>query len=165
MSSDGKIYIVVTDKTPGNTPNPFSPDPDLGPKKTAEKKDDALSRFAERKLTDFVWGQFKKDIDFQISNIGNFTGNYVVQAQAQNAQSAVMGLAGVGMAIWGATKLIDPFAGIIAGGVAIASSIINFVHQEKINQLNFRKQNYDLDILKERSGLYALDNGSRTGGY
>ena len=160
MNADGKIYIYITDKLPGGD---GKPGPDAVSKE--DKKESTLAKYAQHRFFNFLESEAKQIVNYEISNIGNFTGNYVAQRKVQTAVSAGTRLLNIGNAAVAGFVAAGPVGAIIGASLAIATSVITYFEEERVAQLEFKRQNYNLSILKERSGLYALDNESRTGGY
>lgn len=162
MNADGKIYIYITDKIPGGDAKPGQ---DAVSKE--DKKESTLAKYAQHRFFNFLESEAKQIVNYEISNIGNFTGNYVAQRKVQTAVSAGTRLLNIGNAASAGFIATggNIVGAIIGASLAVATSAITFFEQERVAQLEFKRQNYNLNILKERSGLYALDNESRTGGY
>lgn len=167
MTNDGKIYIIVTNKLPAGTSVPTITDGQKTESSSTTKSESLLARYAQHKFFNFIQSQTEQFISYEISNIGNFTGNYVAQRNVDSTVASLNVLTNVATAAYAGFTMSggNVFGALIGAGVSVISQTVSFLQREKINQLVFRQQNYTLDVLKERSGLYSLDNGSRTGGY
>lgn len=146
--NDGKIYITISDKRgTGDGVIPEAPEQQKQKKEQPSQWNyfkDSFVRFAEQ--------QAMQAINYTVSNIGNFTGNYLAQQNTQAAVSAIKQAVGIVSAF-----AVNP----IAGAIAVASTAINFGYSEYTANYNNRKQNREIAILRERSGLDTLTNGSR----
>ena len=163
MNNDGKIYIIVTDKLPNGGGEPIRGSDN---KQDKDKKENSLLKYSQHRFFNFIESQTKQFINFESNNIGNLTGNYVAQREVQANIKAAGTLMNMANATAQAVITTGSLAaGFITAGIMIAGAVISYEQQEKVNQMAFKQQNYELSMLKNRSGLYALDNESRTGGY
>lgn len=87
MANDGKIYIIITDKRPSGGSSDISND-----KEESSTKDNVFLDFAGHKFFNMIQSQMKKDIMYNINNIGNFTGDYITQKNVNEAMTALSGL-------------------------------------------------------------------------
>lgn len=96
--------------------------------------------------------QAKKVGQFAVSNVGNFTGDYVLQRNIQQAMSIVGDLSSiaVGALAGGWVGAIVATAGIVVG---------NTLEMVGIAQ-NIKKENYQSNYIKERGGD-VYNDGSR----
>lgn len=150
---DGKIYITISDKrtSGGNGGGGFN-DPDQTPENPIEEESD-LQKYARHRFFSFVQSEAKQMVNYAISNIGNFTGDYNIQRTTQAVQRVgnIAMNVGVGFAV----------GGVVGGVIAIASTLINTGLEYIQGSVQTDKRNYEIDKLKELSGLNALTNGSR----
>ena len=172
--NDGKIYITLSDKRAEGTSN--------GGK--LEKKDYIRRRktLPEELKVDFSNGinegvaylqhefihiakqQASQYINYSIENIGNFTGNYQTQRDVQaalNATGILVSAATAGFYVGVTTS--SPVLGLFAAAVSVGVSAINYNRQEKANQFAIKRQNHEVEIIRDISGLNSLTNGSRIG--
>lgn len=161
--SDGKIYIVITKQAPG-VPTPGIPN--ITTPKEENKSSSSLSYFAHR-FYSFVESEAKQAIQYGVSNIGNFTGNYQMQREVQSAIALSHKVVNLGMAaIQGATSAAAIGASATAGGIigitiAAAAVAIDYSMQYYSNLVQERKNNFNIEKLRERSGLNPLLDGNR----
>lgn len=96
----------------------------------------------------------KQIVSTSISNIGNFTGDYVKQDKVQHAVDIIsdIGTIATGAAAGGWIGAIVATVGVIT------KEVINFVAESKQEDHKERS----VELLRERSGN-SLTNGSRTG--
>lgn len=94
----------------------------------------------------------KQVVNIGISNIANFSGNYVKQDQVQQAVSFLSEVAGVGTAF-----AVNPVAGFVAlGGLAL-----KYTSQAIKENREMTRAEYQTDYLRRISGN-STTNGSRT---
>lgn len=153
---EGKIYITISDtRGGGKTPTPKEP--------KEEKEKNLLGDFLKHKFFNMVEDQAKQMVNYTIGNIGNFTGDYQVQREIETS----MRVANMGVSLVTAFKVgMTATGGNILGGVAavgfmVASQGINIALQEHANKVSNRNQNYNIEQLRNISGLDALTNGGR----
>lgn len=165
---EGKIYITISDQRGsdggngnggGSGASALQKEINAGDKKTDSV--DPFKNYIQHSFYNFVENQARQMLDYSISNIGNFTGDYQTQRDIQSIVSVSnFGVSLVtsfmaGMAIGGVA------GGIVASGIAIASKGINIGLSEWAGRVNNRNQNYSISQLREISGLDALTNGGR----
>lgn len=95
----------------------------------------------------------KQIVSTAISNIGNFTGDYVKQDRVQHAAEVVGTIASVGAAF-----AVNPIAGAVATIGLVTKEVLNVV---TTNQQELHRERATA-LLRQRSGN-TLTNGSRTG--
>lgn len=154
--TDGKIYIIVTNKLPGGV----GPGPGPKPPEKEKKDEDLFSHWAKNRLLDLGKSLAKKAVIYPLSNIGNFTGNYVAQTQVNNSLSIMNSLVGVGTAILAGSKY-GPAGAIIAGSIAVINETVSYSFQSISNWVENQKINYNIAQLRDRSGMNATLDGSR----
>lgn len=96
--------------------------------------------------------QAKKVGQFAVSNVGNFTGDYVLQRNIQQGMAIVGDLSSiaVGALAGGWVGAIVATAGIVVGNTLEAVGIAQ----------NIKKENYQSNFIKERGGD-VYNDGSR----
>lgn len=158
----GKIYITISDQRLGDGKGGGKDDPDKVINPFDDNETDALSKYAQHRFFSFIKSQASQMVNYTIGNIGNFTGDYQVQREVQVIQK----MAGFGINLGLSFKAGVSLAGSTAGGLigvslAIATEAINYGLQEMTGRLSNRNQNYEIEQLREISGLNALTNGGR----
>ena len=161
--ADGKIYITISD-TRGGSGAGVSNEADKAVRETKEKSS-TLGAFAQHSFFNFIEGQAKQFVNYSINNIGNFTGNYQAQEDAQNVMKGISFVANLGTAIYTGAKAGGIWGAAIAGTISIGGSLINWAYQEHTEKFQNRKINRNIDMMRRRLGLEGLTDGSRTGGY
>lgn len=160
---EGKIYITISDTRGGGgepTPSPETPTP-KEPKE--EKEKNLLGDFLKHKFFNMVEDQAKQMVNYTIGNIGNFTGDYQAQREIETSMKvANMGVSLVTAFMGGMTATGgNILGGVAAVGFMVASQGINIALQEHANKVSNRNQNYNIEQLRNISGLDALTNGGR----
>ena len=134
MAKGSKIYITISDKRGSGTIGQS----DTGAKTTEEEKEDkALSKYLQHQFFATIKSQTKQAVRYAVNNIGNFTGDYQTQRQMQSVVSL-------------ADFMVD-----------LGTSAINLAEQNSIGRVENKRLNYTIDILRQRSGLDTLTDGSR----
>lgn len=156
--ADGKIYIIVTDQLPAGQ-GPLTPDKQKDKK---EEKDSSLKDFASHKFFNFIESQAKQAVNYGISNIGNFTGDYVKQQQVNGAKELLSFGMELGAAVIAGFKYTgSPWGSLIAAGVVVAGKGITIGEQLLSQAAETSRQNRYIDQLRTRAGLNSTNNGSR----
>lgn len=152
---NGKIYITISDKAMGGGGESEKP--------TEKKKEKTLGEYSKHAFFSFIKQEANTMINYSISNIGNFTGDFQMQRDVQVAVQ-VVGLATnlatsfiAGMTLSGGNVA----GGLVAMGISLAAQTINYGLGEITGQLQNRNQNYNIAQLRNISGLDTLTNGSR----
>jgi len=155
---DGKIYIVVTDDPSGGQGTP----PESKPKKKKDSKE-ILAHWARDKVISETKQLINTAVNFQINNIGNFTGNYLVQANIQETISAARSIAGIGTAAAAGFVATagNPLGAVIGASIAILNTGISYGQQIYLQSVQQAKADRELAILRERSGLNQWIDWSR----
>lgn len=159
MNTDGKIYIIVTDKMPsgeGKVPAPTS-------QSSGKSANDngIVQHWARSQLIGTVKNIASKELMFSYNHIGDFTGDYITQTQVNNNLSNASALMGIGMGALAGFKVGGPLGAVIGASLSLLNSSISSSHEIRLNLLQNKKTNYEIEQLRIRSGLNALLDGSR----
>lgn len=150
---DGKIYITISDRRLDGDTTP----------EEEQKKDESkdFGSYLIHKALDFAKQEAQQFVNYSISNIGNFTGNYEAQAHIQEAIRGVNILTNIGMSALAGFKLFGG-AGAAAGAIfAFASQSVNMAMGEYQQWFANKKMNHNIDMVRQLSGLNQLTDGSR----
>lgn len=159
MKTDGKIYIIVTDKMPGGGEPIPVPKP---PETKKDKKEDLFSHWARQRILEETKQLAKNAVMYSLHNIGNFTGDYITQGHVNDAVSAVSGIASIGTAALAGFKYTGSVWGAVIGAsLAIVNRVVSGTQSAYSNYVQNQKTNYEIEQLRERSGLNTLLDGSR----
>lgn len=153
-----KIYITISNKSGGNGNG------DGDSKKNKEKDPSKeLKSYLVHQSLDLIKSKTLSAIDKSINRIGTFKGDYISSREAQYAQAMVkQGMSIVSSMVAGAT--IGGGIGAIAGGAFAFGSILVDNVQDIIDYNHaYNMQQYEIDLLRQRSGLNSTTNESRTG--
>lgn len=157
MANDGKLYIVITDRRPEQLNQEEDGNGDK------EKKQKTIGDYAKHRFFDLVKEQSKQVVNNTIGNIGNFTGDFQTQQQITEAVNYGNTLKSLAMSAYAGFKMTggNPIGAIVAVGFSIASQGINFLLEERANKFANYKQNYQIEKMRDLSGLNGLTNGGR----
>lgn len=149
--ADGKIYITITDEPTGNGIGNGSK------RKTAEQKEKEKKEQLNYQFYEFIKEQAIKVATYSVENIGFFTGNYQQQRDMTTAISLGYKAISIGNAIGRSIAMGSPIPAIVTiGALAISTGL----EAGKIIEQN-KRDNYEINLLKQISGLNSRTNGSR----
>lgn len=160
MANDGKIYITISDRRFGKNKAEADEQNKIDKQKEEKEKRNPLAEFAEHKFFNFIQAEAKQSIDYTLSNIGNFTGDYVTQQHVQNAMSIASVLSNIAMAAYAGSKF-GPWGAAIGAGVVIAGTAITKTQELFLGYSQNNLQNKQIEQLRTRAGLNSSNNGSR----
>ena len=157
MAND-KLYITISNKSGGNG----SGDSDSKKKKEKVPASEFKSYLVHQSL-DLIKSKTLSAIDKAVNRIGTFKGDYISSREAQYALSMVKQTSSIiSSAVAGAT--IGGGIGAIAGATFAFSSILVDNVQDLIDYNHaYNMQQYEIDLIRQRSGLNSTTNESRTG--
>lgn len=160
MADDGKLYIIISDKREGVN-GEVNNSADFSSKKEKEKK--SSQSIITHQFYNFMIGQAKQFVNYNINNIGNFTGDYISQRRISEAMQAVNIATNIGGAFVSGMMMSggNPVVGAAAAAIATAGVAINAGYQSYAQRVENAKMNYNIDQLRKRSGLNAYKDGSR----
>ena len=152
-----KLYITISDERGGGTPTPQP----SGSVKKEKEEIGIIGRYFEHEMFHLVKQQVTQSVNFALSNIGNFTGDYITQTRVNEAKQFVDGFVTIGNAtIAGAS--VAQGAGAIIGFIASTASLMTQgYYQDKLKRNEVSKMNYEIAQLRERAGLNSILDGSR----
>ena len=164
MANDGKIYIIITNRTPEQV--------EAGTSGVEQKQQDTgsgvLGDYIKHQFFHFVESQAKQAIAYSINNIGNFTGDYEMQRHATALSEIANRLMSIGSsAVSGATigAKAGPYGaviGAVVGAIAGTASVtIGDIRTEYLKGYADKKKNLSIEQLRARSGMYPLLDGNR----
>lgn len=173
--NDGKIYITISDRRFGkNTVD--SPSPSSGgsggrsatPRtgnlgidySGADKLLASETKYIEHEGMHILKQTVNKFISYGLGNIGNFSGNYIIQQDVNNLLSNAQGFINIGVMTLAGAKY-GPVGAVTGLGIGIISQITSSVLAIRQRTIEVSKNNYEIEQLKARSGLNALIDGSR----
>jgi len=156
MTADGKIYIIITDKLPSGGGDAVINEPEKKDKKT-----DLFEHWAANKIIETVKQTATSAVTYQLSNIGNFTGDYITQTHVNDTLKAVNALVSIGTSAIAGAKV----GGVWGAVIGATLQTVNLGVQSALNihtqRLENNKTNYEIAQLRARSGLNPLLDGSR----
>lgn len=115
---------------------------------------------AEQAAIAFSLATLKRQINYEISQMGNRTGNYIAQAETELAMEMLGNVTTVAMATAAGAKY-GGVPGAVAGFLISAGSIgIGYANQYRTLMNNIARLDTYANIMQDRSGN-ANNNGSR----
>lgn len=154
--ADGKIYITISETRGGGA----NPHPTPIPGENREDKN-MLGDFIQHRFFNLVENQAKQAVNYTISNIGNFTGDYITQTHVSDAIRIMSGLASIGMSAWAGFRVGGGVGALVAIGVDVAGKVITAGEQIYAGYVQNVRQNKAIAQLRSRAGLNDTHNGSR----
>lgn len=154
--NDGRLYITISKQKPSNKVS----DDSSG---NGEAKDSvSLKTFAANQLANLITRETKKSLNYAISNVGTFTGDHRLQQDVQEAFAVGEAVSQVGMAFVSGTLLTEnPIGGLITATINVAGQITNYGLSEQQAIFAVKRNNYEIEQLRNVSGMNALKDGSR----
>ena len=157
MANDGKIYITISDRRFGK--NKAEAD-EQNKQEKKDKKENSFGSWVEHQFFGMIKQQVMQNMSFTANNIGNFTGDYQAQRDAQLGMSLLNEAIGLGTAIYAGSKFGAPGIAIAIGVYTINKTVSTLQQYELIN-LQTKQNRFQVEILKERSGLNSYKDWSR----
>lgn len=154
MAEKSKLYITISDKRGEGGGG------GVDSEKEKEKENDTLGRYAEHEVFHFLKSTASKTINYSISNIGNFTGDYITQRKVNMCKDALDSAVSIGMTTLVGSKY-GPAGAVIGFVVGVASEFTGSIFEDISNRADNVKANYNIEQLRERVGLNTLIDGSR----
>lgn len=159
MANDGKIYITISDRRFGK--NKAEADEQNKVEKEKEEKN-PLKEFIQHKFFNLVESQAKQAVNYSISNIGNFTGDYVEQAHVSDTMQILNTMTDIATSFIAGIKMTgSPVGGLVAVAVSSIGRGIGMVEQQYAGYVENVRQNRSIAQLRTRAGLNGSNNGSR----
>ena len=156
--NDGKIYITISDTRGGKG----GPGTGEVPVKKEKEKKNPLADYAKHAFFNLIESQAKQAVTYTISNIGNFTGDYISQTHVQDSMEVLNSVINLGMSFAGGTVATgSPIGGLIAVGTQLIGKGISTGMQYYAGYVENVRINKNINLLRTRSGLNSSNNGSR----
>ena len=159
MTNDGKIYIVITDKAPAETGGSVS-----SSNKTSsnnEKQDTLFNHWTRNQILSTVKNAGKQAINYSLSNIGNFTGNYMTQTHVNEALNNIGGLMNIGGNALAGFNIAGPIGALVGASLSVINQSVSSILSINTRMIENNKINYEIEQLRMRAGLNGLYDGSR----
>lgn len=155
--ADGKIYITISDERIQNKTGGTGG----GSSKSEESEKEKENKWLDHEMMHFIKAQAQQMANYALNNIGNFTGDYQTQREIQASLSMIGVISNIGISAIAGFKYAGVGGAIVGAGISIASQGINFALSEATAQVQIKKQNYEIERMRDISGLNGLTNGSR----
>ena len=155
-NNNNKLYITISDNR-GGSPDTPTPKPQSAEKK---QEDDTLGRYIEHEMFHLAKSQMTQAVSFALGNIGNFTGEYIVQRKVNALRQFASGIMNIGTATLAGAKYGAPGA-VIGFVVGTVSQLSSGVFERIQTSAEYAKTNYDIAQLRDKVGLNTVYDGSR----
>ena len=159
MVNDGKIYIIVTNKLPNNSGTPDTSA--KANKEASDEKEDLFGHWAKNQILSTIKSTATSAVNYSLSNIGNFTGDYLAQAQVNIARNNLNSLMSIGMSAVAGFKFAGPPGAVIMGSMALISQSVSGIFAIHSARVANSKTNYEIAQLRDKTGMNTLLDGSR----
>jgi hypothetical protein len=157
MINDGKIYIVITDKLPnGNGAGGVNAD-----NSQKDQAEEITNHWARDRLIGETKSLIKKATMYQLSNIGNFTGDYITQTHVNDTISNVSSLANIGFSMLAGAKIAGGIGAVVGLSLAVINQTATDIMRIHSVRIQNQKTNYEIEQLRNRAGLNSRLDGSR----
>lgn len=160
MANDGKIYITISDRRFGNNKAEADEQNKLDKEKNTEKEG-ISEKFLTHKFFNLVESQARQALNYSISNIGNFTGDYVTQQHISDSMQILNFLIETGTSVAAGAKMGGWVGALVALGITGVTKTISTAQQFYAGEIQNRRTNRDIAQLKTRAGLNSTNNGNR----
>ena len=166
MADSSKLYITITDERGTGGTGKSTPVNSKGISQSATAKEQIsnssmLGRYIEHEFFHTAKNMVFQNVNYALSNIGNFTGDYITQRKVNQMKQAVSEVMTLGMmTVHGATVggVAGAVVGFAIGSIGIISSEIYSDISRKVDNA---KANYNISQLRERAGLNQTNDNSR----
>lgn len=158
MGEKNKLYIVISDEREGGEGGTSTPTKKA---KEEKEKDDTLGRYVEHQVFHLVKQQATKFAYYTLGNIGNFSGDYIMQDKVNSLLESSQGFMNIGMATAYGAKAGGWIGAIVGFVVGAGAETISSAYQIHSKTVEVTKQNYEIEQIRARSGLNSLKDGSR----
>ena len=159
MASNGKIYITISDERgKGGAGSGSGGNENIN---IPKGKENHLGSYVVHQGISLLQQTASQYVHYSISNIGNFTGDYLSQKNAQLGLGLVNKAIGYGTTALAGFKLGGILGSVVAGGIKATMDSLSFNLQEKAQYTQNQRTNYQISQLRELSGLNTLTDGSR----
>lgn len=108
----------------------------------------------------FALNSLRKQLNYELSQYGNKTGNYINQASIELGMEYLNNIMSIGMSAFAGFKFGGVPGAISMGAISAVNIGINYSNQYRTLQTNIAKLNTYSNIMQERSGN-TLNNDSR----
>ena len=162
---NSKLYITISDsRGKGGKGTPTKKDEEEKINQEEEEQGNSLiGRYAEHELFHIVKKNITQAVNYSLSNVGNFTGDYITQRKVNENKQFVSGVVNLGMSAFAGFKSTGgSWVGAAIGFVVGASSLVaESVYDNITTRAEYSKQNYNITQLRNKVGLNAIYDGSR----
>lgn len=160
MTNDGKIYIVITDKAPNQSQASISNNQIVNNTPT-KQNDNLISHWARDRIISTITSSMTRATMYQLSNIGNFTGNYIAQTNINNGLQGINALKGIVMSGVAGFQVGNVMGALMGVSLSLINTGVGGLLNMNSLMVQNKQTNYEIAQLRDRAGLNALKDGSR----
>ena len=157
MAND-KLYITISNKSDGNGTG----DSDSKKKKEKDPAGEFKSYLVHQSL-DLIKSKTLSAIDKSVNRIGTFKGDYIASREQEYAIAMVKQGMSIGSSMLAGLAIGGGIGAIAGGAFAFGSILIDNVQDIIDYKQAYNVQQYEIDLIRQRSGLNSTTNESRTG--
>lgn len=155
--NDGKIYITISDKRFGRN----KAEADEQNKSDKEKEENVIGKYIAHRFFNMLEAQAKQAVNYTISNIGNFTGDYASQTHIEDSLVTTRAVLGLAMSAYVGAKTGGLIGAALGFGIGVATQAIALNQELYAGKVQNARQNEAIAVLRTRAGLNGTNNGSR----
>lgn len=155
MAND-KLYITISNKSGGNG---------SGDSKKKKEKDPSgeFKSYLVHQSLDLIKSKTLSAIDKSVNRIGTFKGDYISSREQEYAIAMVKQSMSIGSSMLAGLAIGGGIGAIAGGAFAFGSILIDNVQDIIDYKQAYNVQQYEIDLIRQRSGLNSTTNESRTG--
>lgn len=157
--SDGKIYIYVTGEPPASSGGATVDNGGATQSKTNDKN--LLTHWAKDKIISTTKNIATTSINYSLSNIGNFTGDYITQAHVNDCLKALGTLESIGGSALAGAMIGGPIGAVLGASIGLINATVSNALAVNTQRIMNNKMNYEIAQLRSRAGLNTTLDGSR----
>jgi len=161
-NNNGKLYITISDERGvGSSAGIDGGTLGAGKQQIESRDTNLITRYAEHELFHIVKQVAQQAVNYQLSNIGNFTGNYIRQEEVNQLKQCASDIMNVGMSTFAGFSTAGPIGAVVGFVAGVTSVVSSAVYSDLSAKVSYAKTNFSISQLRERAGLNATYDGSR----